>query len=253
MPPVPVRAVHVERLPVTLVPPPARRRPAQLQQRRQRGIGAIGTGSIDWVATLAGLRRASEASEASVPRVFHERNPPTLRRRPRRLARPATWVIAVDCSASMLRSGALARAKGIAHELAHRAARSSAQLRLVAFGGGGVHVATGSARAQQRFDAAITQLGASGGTPLAPALRRCFELCAARARQTPESTQHRIFLLTDGRISQPLELPATAPPGTTLSVIDLELGPVRLGRAARIAAALSAGYVHADSLGVRGA
>jgi magnesium chelatase subunit ChlD-like protein len=231
LPPVPVRPLDVGPLPSWLTPRraslPSRRLSAVTRQRRQRGSGAIGAGSIDWLVTL---RQRS------------------IERRPRRLASPSFWVIALDCSASMLRSGALARAKGIALELTRGAGRASAQVRLVTFGGAGVHVAVGATRGQHRIDAAITSLGAGGATPLEHAVQRALDLCAARAREAPEATQHRIFLLTDGRIPQPLQPLAAPPPNTAIWVVDLELGPVRLGRAARIASALEASYVHADAL-----
>jgi Mg-chelatase subunit ChlI/Mg-chelatase subunit ChlD len=238
---VPVRPLSAGVLPAALLAARPRRRSTLAGQRRRRGSGAIGAGSIDWVATLAQLLPTSDAT--SVARPGHIE----LRRRPRRLARPALWVIAVDCSASMLRSGALGRAKGIALELLRQAPRASARVELVAFGGSGVAVAASASRGSGRVDAAITSLGAGGGTPLAHAVRRALELCATRALEAASAGQ-RVFLLTDGRVNLTAALPRV-PANIEVVVVDLELGPVRMGRAPAIASALSALYVHADALG----
>jgi magnesium chelatase subunit D len=250
--PVPVRSVEAGRLPAWLTSAPPLPRSMAAGQRRRRGPGALGRGSIDWIATLAQAQRTTPAASSgpASPSGSLRRwslGSIELLRRSRRLASPAFWVIAVDCSASMLRSGALGRAKGIAQRLAVQAGRASAQVRLVTFGGGGVHVAPGARRGQHGIDAALAAAGAGGGTPLGHAVQRAHELCAARGQQAP-GTQHRVFLLTDGRVQQPLHLPGAPPHGTDAWVVDLELGPVRLGRAIGIASALGARYVHADSL-----
>src|SRR6185503_16699388 len=109
LPPVPVRAQPVT-LPAGWGSLAERRSPGPALQRRTLGPRLVRRrrtqrvpGSIDWFATLLRTPRPTFAD---------------LQRRLRPSASQQLWLIAIDCSASMLQSGALALAKGLAAALA---------------------------------------------------------------------------------------------------------------------------------------
>jgi magnesium chelatase subunit D len=210
--------------------------PRSATQRRRRGPHATPDGAIDWVATLLCLQRNQRLPPESRPRL-------DLQRRPRRLASGGRWVLALDCSASMLQSGALGVAKGVASALARRAASASARLALLSFGGGDVSVPAVFENGRASIQRAIDALGAAGGTPL----RRAVELGLETAsRGAPGTLERRLMLFTDGRTRERVDDLATRYPWVEITVIDCERGTVRLGRARRIAEALAAHYVHID-------
>jgi magnesium chelatase subunit D len=215
--------------------------PRQAFQRRVRGAHAAGEGAIDWFATLACLvdRRFAKARPT----------PADLRRRPRRLAPGGTWVIALDCSASMLQRHALASAKGAARALATCAARGRAHVVLLSFGGDDARLETGARAAPGTLERAIVGLGAAGSTPL----RRAVQLGLRLAGAAPAAGERRFVLFTDGRSRDDVSGLAAAHPQVASTLVDCERGPVRLGRARPIADRLAARYVHIDELRETGA
>jgi len=236
--PIAVRPAEAPCLPAWLARPRvsrARARSSSLvasppRQRRARGALAHALGPIDWVGTLARAPRPA----------LHD-----LRRRPRRLASATPVVIALDCSASMLGSGALRQAKGLVRALAARAGRERSPLALVSFGGVDARLELISERASISFDAALLALSAGGGTPLRRALELSIELCSGvpAAPQPP-----RLFLFTDGRSREAVDDLAAACRSIDLVIIDCERGPLRLGRARRVASALAGLLAHIDDL-----
>jgi magnesium chelatase subunit I len=242
---------------------PARARAQVPLQRRIRGAHYGGDGAIDWFATLArtlanASRSPSLASSPSSSSAGEGHGEPSraaerwrapfaladLRRRPRRLALGGSWVLALDCSASMLHSGALSLAKGVARAIAARGARVTARVALVSFGGLDVRIEVGSTRERGAIGSAIAALGAAGGTPL----RRAVQLGLELADPVRPSPDQRFFLFTDGRTREDLAGLASAHPRTQVTVIDCERGPVRLDRTRRLAESLDARYVHVDWL-----
>jgi magnesium chelatase subunit D len=235
--PVAVRSIAPPSLPAGFLDPVervhwrerrARRSPGV--QRRQRGAHTIGEGAIDWFATLARGPRPTPAD---------------IIRRSRHLARGGRWVLALDCSASMLQSGALGVAKGVARALLCRASSAAARIELVSFGGSDVRNQSASAGAKETIDHAITTLGAAGGTPLRRALQLGLDL-ASRTRAA--AVERRFILFTDGRTRENLAGLASAHQDVDITVIDCERGPLRLQRARGIATTLAARYVHIESL-----
>jgi magnesium chelatase subunit ChlD-like protein len=67
---------------------------------------------------------------------------------------------------------------------------------------------------------------------------------AIRQKRFP-AEQQRLLLVTDGRLKDWPGLPVPDCPGL---LIDIERGPIRLGRARQMAAALQADYRHIDEL-----
>jgi magnesium chelatase subunit D len=238
LPPRAVRASEPPALPRWFLAAAEPRSPAATRafQRRVRGARAAGEGAIDWFATLARVveRRCAGAR-------------PTLadvRRRPRRLARGGTWVIALDCSASMLQRRALGWAKGAARALAVSAARRRAHVVLLSFGSDDARLEAGARAAPGTVERAIDALGAAGGTPL----RRAVQLGLQLAGTAPSAGERRFVLFTDGRSRDDVNGLAAAHPQVESTLVDCERGPVRLGRARWIADRLAARYVHIDEL-----
>ncbi|MGH8374305.1 MAG: magnesium chelatase, partial [Pseudomonas sp.] len=87
-------------------------------------------------------------------------------------------------------------------------------------------------------------LGAGGGTPLLAALGEAGHWLTARQKRFP-AEQQRLLLVTDGRLKDWSMLPAIECPGM---VIDIERGPIRLGRSKVLAAQLQSDYRHIDEL-----
>ncbi|HEY6879119.1 MAG TPA: ATP-binding protein [Polyangiales bacterium] len=229
---VPVRAIPT-RLPHWLTAPRERGTPEARRRGRAHVRGTRGArghaeraGSVDWFATLARTRAPAERD---------------LVRRARRAPNRALWVVAIDCSASMLRGGALASAKGVAQALAAQAHRAGAQVALIGFRGEHAELASSARDHRSTRERVLAALPAGGSTPLRAALHEALALCAAR-----DDRSKRIILLTDGRTRERLD--AAAAPGVDITLIDCERGPLRLARAPALARSLGARYLHLDQL-----
>ncbi len=90
----------------------------------------------------------------------------------------------------------------------------------------------------------LEQLGAGGGTPLLAALTEAGHWLAARRERYP-TEQQRLLVITDGRLKTIAGLPLLECPGL---LVDIERGPIRLGRAHELAAELQLEYRHIDRL-----
>src|SRR5690606_15100677 len=84
----------------------------------------------------------------------------------------------------------------------------------------------------------LHELGAGGGTPLPEALVQAADWLQQRQRHKPGERQ-RLLIVTDGRLS---DCPPLAPLPCASLLVDIESGPVRLGRARQLAANLGAEY-----------
>ena len=241
--PVPVRAAPAPSLPSWLTTGRALnselRRRASLRRARTtpagRGRGThASSGPIDWLASF---------TQARSFRI----TPSDLRHRARRAPAKQLWVIALDCSGSMLRGGALAAAKGVAHAFEREARRTGAHVALLSFRDSEAQLTLApEVRASGRIHA-LEALGGGGGTPLRAALERALAVCASRKFRGTQAAK-RIVLLTDGRSREPLSGLLTGRPDIALTVVDCELGRVRLGHAPALAAALGGSAIHVDSL-----
>ena len=241
--PVPVRAAAAPTLPSWLTSARAlngelRRRASSHRARAARAGRRPGTladeGHIDWLASFIGARS-------------FRLEPRDLRRRSRRAPVRQLWVIAIDCSGSMLRGGALAAAKGVAQAFERQALRTGAHVALLSFRDTEARVTIApEARASGR-SRALEALGGGGGTPLRAALQRALAICESRKFRGPHAAK-RIVLLTDGRTREPLSELLAAPADVALTVIDCERGRLRLGHARALAATLGGSAIHVDSL-----
>lgn len=224
---VPVPALEPSVLPSQLGGLAGRVRGRQRSAHARRR-GALPSSSIDWFATLARERGA---------------RPLALRYRMRRPT--ALLIMVLDCSASMLRAGALARAKGVARALARRAAREREAVALIWFSGAQVHARRAIRGRHAVLARVFAELGAGGGTPLRGALHRALAISRQHAYG---AANLELVLLTDGRTRTALcELPQL---GNTIEtvVVDCERTRPRLERTRAIADRLGGSYVHVDEL-----
>lgn len=154
------------------------------------------------------------------------------------------WLVIVDASASTRRHQALSDAKGLLAQLFDDAYRQRARLALLTASGNLPQWQVQGLKASSGLRSWLEELGAGGGTPLLAALIEAGHWLAARQKRFP-AEQQRLLLVTDGRLKQWSLLPALACPGL---LIDIERGPIRLGRAKQLAADLQADYRHIDDL-----
>ena len=236
---VPVRAVPVATLPEWLVqsagqkPDLARRGLARLAAERGARGALARSGSIDWFATLSRCRRPRQACD--------------VRRRQRRSQARQLWIVALDCSASMLRGRALANAKGLAHALEARAVAAGAHLALISFRGEEARIELTSRPGRDAYAASVDRLTSGGGTPLSRALATAYRLAGDRRWRATQVAKH-VLVVTDGRTRELGPEALARPNGLQMTVVDCERTGLRLGRASKIARALHARYVHIDQL-----
>ena len=148
------------------------------------------------------------------------------------------WLVIVDASASTRRQGALSDGKGLLAEFFDCAYRARARLALLTASGHSPQWQRHGLKASAALLPWLRELGAGGGTPLGDALRQARSWLARRQRQYPEELQ-RCLILTDGRLKDWQDFPEL---GCDSLLVDLEKGPIRLGRAKAIAQHIGAGY-----------
>jgi magnesium chelatase subunit D len=250
LPPVPVRAATAPKLPFWLGMARGRQRssrrygaPLVAADGGARVPGAGARGAVDWFQTLVHFPPRSLVDMIAPHRLRRE----DLRYRARHAAPEQLWIVALDCSSSMLRGGALAAAKGVAHALETSARRAGAQMALIPFRGPSAHTELTTAAGRRAFGDALSRLSGGGGTPLRAAMLEALALCSRRAFRSPAIAK-RLLLLTDGRTREPIDDVRVARPDLELFVVDCERGPIRLGRARAIATSIGGRYLHVDAL-----
>ncbi|MHC8339725.1 vWA domain-containing protein [Pseudomonas sp. HLT2-19-2] len=190
---------------------------------------AARNGSINWPGTLLNGRPRQRDDV-----LFHLRT-----RSPYEL-----WLVIVDASASTRRHQALSDAKGLLAQLFDDAYRQRARLALLTASGNLPKWQVQGLKASAGLRSWLDGLGASGGTPLLAALGEAGQWLTARQKRFP-AEQQRLLLVTDGRLKDWSRLSALDCPGL---LIDIERGPIRLGRAKVMAAELQAEYRHIDDM-----
>lgn len=203
-------------------------RPGVLSGGKSGAVRSGAKGSIAWLPTL--LRG----------RPKHRQD---LIRQPRSQRPHELWLVIVDASASTRRHQALGQAKGLLAQLFDDAYRQRARLALLTASGQAPRWQHQGLKASAALQPWLESLGAGGGTPLFDALQQAADWLTARQRRHP-AEQQRVLVLTDGRVKDvPAALPAIECPAL---LIDIEKGPIRLGRAVQLAALLGAEYRHID-------
>lgn len=207
----------------------ARPRAGRLDNGRQGKRHAARSGSVNWPATLLNGRPQTRADL-----LFQLRT-----RTPHEL-----WLVIVDASASTRRHQALSDAKGLLAQLFDDAYRQRARLALLTASGSAPKWQVQGLKGSSGLRVWLDALGAGGGTPLVAALAQAQQWLTVRRKRFP-AEQQRLLVVTDGRLKAWTVLPALACPGL---LIDIERGPIRLGRARELAAGLQAEYRHIDEL-----
>ncbi|QNQ99555.1 magnesium chelatase [Pseudomonas oryzihabitans] len=198
----------------------------------RQGARSPGTaGPIAWVPTLL-LGRPRRADD--------------LLRQPRRQRPAQLWLVIVDHSASTRRHGALAQAKGLLADWFEQAYRQRVRVAVLQTAGERPEWSFQGQRSGQALQAWLEQLGAGGGTPLLAGLAEAQQWLQSRRRQRP-GEECQLLLVTDGRLR---DLEALAVPDCPVQVLDIELGPLRLGRAGELARRLGAEYRHLEEVPV---
>jgi magnesium chelatase subunit ChlD-like protein len=154
------------------------------------------------------------------------------------------WLVIVDASASTRRHQALSDAKGLLAQLFDDAYRQRARLALLTVSGHVPKWQVQGLKASAGLRDWLDGLGAGGGTPLLAALGEAGRWLAVRQKRFPAEHQ-RLLLVTDGRLKDWSMLPALDCPGL---LIDIERGPIRLGRSKVLATQLQAQYRHIDDM-----
>jgi magnesium chelatase subunit ChlD-like protein len=189
----------------------------------------MGEGAIAWLPTLLRGR----------PQVRSD-----LVRQPRSSRPTELWLVIVDASASTQRHQALSQAKGVLAQLFDDAYRRRARLALLTANGNAPRWQQQGLKASAALQPWLDALGAGGGTPLLAAFAQASDWLALRRKRYP-AEQQRVLVMTDGRIKEAGQLPRFDCPGL---LIDIESGPIRLGRAEQMATSLGIEYRHVDQL-----
>lgn len=156
-----------------------------------------------------------------------------LRRQPANNAVPTLHLIVLDTSASMLRGGRLALAKGYAARLIEQAGRAGDDAGMLSFGGSGVELVLPPGPARAAGAVRAGSLGGGGGTPLAEALAMAGRMLKQARGDTV------LWLLTDGRT---LEQPQAPGGAGQIVIVDFDRSTRPIGRCAAWARAWDADY-----------
>ncbi len=154
------------------------------------------------------------------------------------------WLVIVDASASTRRHQALSDAKGLLAQLFDDAYRQRARMALLTASGKTPKWQVQGLKAAKSLTGWLDQLGAGGGTPLLAALTEAERWLVARRKRYP-AEQQRLLVITDGRLKDISALPLLACAGM---LVDIERGPIRLGRAQALASGLQLDYRHIDEV-----
>ncbi|UUC95780.1 MULTISPECIES: VWA domain-containing protein [Comamonas] len=160
--------------------------------------------SIDWTATLR-QRQGQPLASAH------------LRWRQPEGAVPRQHLFLLDCSASMVESGAFAQAKGLLLQWLRRAYLQRESVALLCFGAGRLHWLLEPARAPRWNADLIEPLRGGGGTPLTQALQAGWQMAARHSRQ-PSC----LWLISDFRSPDVLQLERGPVPALTQILVDCE-------------------------------
>ncbi|MFJ2690012.1 VWA domain-containing protein [Pseudomonas sp. NPDC087336] len=207
----------------------ARPRAGRLDHGKQGKRHVADSGSINWPGTLLNgrPRQRQDVLFQLRTRSAHE-----------------LWLVIVDASASTRRHQALSDAKGLLAQLFDDAYRQRARLALLTASGAAPKWQVQGLKASSGLRHWLDGLGAGGGTPLLAALGEAAVWLGVRRKRFPEE-QQRLLVVTDGRMKEWPSLPALDCPGL---VIDIERGPIRLGRSKVLAAQLQSECRHIDEL-----
>ena len=207
----------------------ARPKAGRLDAGRQGRARSAKQGTVNWPGTLLGGRPQSREDLR-----FHLRSQ----------SAHELWLVIVDASASTRRHRALTDAKGLLAQLFDDAYRQRARMALLTASGQAPKWQVQGLKAAKGLTGWLDQLGAGGGTPLLAALTEAGQWLVTRRKRYP-AEQQKLLVITDGRLKDIRGLPLLVCPGV---LVDIERGPIRLGRAQALAAGLQLEYRHIDEV-----
>lgn len=182
--------------------------------------------------------RTLAAKGAAVLRRTH------LRYRPPPAGSQTLHCLLLDCSASMLRSRRLARAKGLLLAWTAALYRRREKLLVIGFAGEQARLVQPPGKAVAFNEGWIAAIAGGGATPLAAAVALADRVLARRRRRVPNE-RIALWLLSDVRVAP---LPPRPQQADFCTVIDFDEGPHALGRALQLARAWNADYRSASAL-----
>jgi magnesium chelatase subunit D len=157
----------------------------------------------------------------------------------------------VDASGSMAARARMGAVKGAVLSLLIDAYQRRDKVGLVTFRGEDAEVALPPTSSVELASARLARLPTGGRTPLTAGLRRAARVLAAERLRDPRR-RPLLVVVTDGRhTAGPDPAPAAqwlAASGVASVVIDCEQGPVRLGMAGRLGAALGGAVLRLEEL-----
>jgi len=169
-----------------------------------------------------------------------------------------SYVFLLDCSASMIERGALARAKGLLLVWLRAVRRQAERAALICYGGAQADVRFGPAIPSGWNERWIDPIGGGGGTPLALGVQIASELALRKHRQNGVfggtfsgqssgvvDTQKILLVLTDGRTR---EAPQRPEGFQYIVIVDFETQSPALHRCEQLAQRWDAQYVHITAL-----
>ena len=178
-----------------------------------------------------------------------------LRRdRPRRCT-----LFVVDASGSMAAQRRMAAAKGAVVALLKQAYQQRDEVGLIAFRGASAQLLLPPTNSVDLASMRLRELPTGGLTPLAAALRLALTTLGRWSKARGAATSALVVLVSDGRANvavkgdEPFDdaleaARALSASGAAALVVDSEDGPVRLGLARRVCAALNGHYMRLSDL-----
>ena len=181
--------------------------------------------SIDWFNTLA-----NSLGQWPLPKLYFKSA---------KVGQPIVHLVLLDTSGSTLSSQQFGNAKAVVKQIAEQAYQQRQQLAIFGFGNQQVQQILSLQKAPKQLDSLLASLSAGGGTPLIEALSTVSDYQRQQLLANP-SISFRNYLITDGRVSQQVNQMKLQ--GQT-TVLDVEVGAVKYGRAQEIAQQLNGDYL----------
>lgn len=149
----------------------------------------------------------------------------------------------LDCSASMVRHGGLALAKGLLLAWSRQLGARRERLAVIGFAGEGARLLKAPEVAAGNL-AWLDAVPGGGGTPLAAGIDLAEAILRRLKRRTP-ALQAACWLLSDGRFTRFVRAPAQA---DWCALVDCEQSAVAVGRCRALARHWGAAYLSARDL-----
>jgi len=152
-------------------------------------------------------------------------------------------IVLLDSSASLLSQQGLSQAKGVLQYLCQQLHQDGDLFTLITFGNQKVETVYPVQLAPACLDNILDCIQGGGGTPLNEALQYAYQV-SQHYKHSPQA----LYILSDARSHEPLELPKFKRQMSQITVVDMERNTLRLGKAKALAEALQARYFSIQQL-----